>query len=182
MQLFELNEGQLTVSPEALTIKDFAEIWKRDKTKTKKQAISELSFVFFMADITPRNVYRNYAEEERASRIIEDCVSIPKWKADSKVNTAILKYAELHYTKSMKLLDAAECTLDMLEKYFRTVDVSILDDKGKPVYAAKDVIANIEKIGKIYKGIKELKIEVLKEQAEASTIRGGGVVGIFEDE
>ena len=60
-----------------------------------------------------------------------------------------------------------------LEKYFRTIDLTTLDDRGKPIYTAKDLIGNLEKMGKVVDGLTRLEEIVKKEEQAANSNRGG---------
>ena len=48
--LFDYKERNVIVSPEALLIPEFEEIYKRDKSKDKAKAIKELSYIYFISD------------------------------------------------------------------------------------------------------------------------------------
>ena len=179
MNLFELIDHSVVISPQALGIKEFKALWDRDKKKDKRRAIGELSYVFFICDY--KSVYRKYSAGERHNLILED-VSLPDtWEVDDKVKEAVDKYLELHYTSSMRMLDATEAACEKLRQYFETVDLTAVDDHGKPIHNAKDLRANIEAIPKIIQAMKKIREEVEKELSESSYIRGGGEIGIFED-
>ena len=60
-----------------------------------------------------------------------------------------------------------------LEKYFRTIDLTLMDDNGKPIFHAKDLINNLEKMGKVVDGLTRLEEIVKKEEQAANTNRGG---------
>ena len=49
----------------------------------------------------------------------------------------------------------------------------MLDDNGKPIYHAKDLINNLEKMGKVVDGLTRLEEIVKKEEQAANTNRGG---------
>ena len=49
----------------------------------------------------------------------------------------------------MYLLEKSKLAIYKMADYFEGVDFAALDDTGRPVYNAKDVAANLEKLGKI---------------------------------
>jgi hypothetical protein len=102
-----------------------------------------------------------------------------KMKFNSKVLGAIDKYKELSETSAVKLLKAARSSVSKLERYFRTIDLQLLDDHGKPIYHAKDLIANLEKMGKVVNGLEELEEIVKKQQAKNNPNRGGVVTNKY---
>ena len=87
-------------------------------------------------------------------------------KFNPKVLGAIDKYKELSETSAVKLLKAARSSVSKLEQYFRTIDLNLLDDHGKPIYHAKDLITNLEKMGKVVNGLEELE-EIVKNNPSA---------------
>lgn len=55
MRLLKFEGYKVTIAPEALALAPFKRLWNRDKTSNKNKAISEISFIYFMAD--PRSDY-----------------------------------------------------------------------------------------------------------------------------
>jgi len=159
--LIHIIDNKATPSAYALTIIEF-KILNPD----------ELAFVYFMIDHrSPFSVY------EWEQRIIEVKNSIfgdkKKWKPSPKVLGACDKYEKLIETSAVRLLKAARESIIKLEKYFRTIDLQMLDDNGKPIYHAKDLINNLEKMGKVVDGLTRLEEIVKKEEQAANTNRGG---------
>ena len=180
MNLFEIDNHVVTFSPEALTIAPFKALWTRDKSKNKKRAIEELSFVFFMCDFN--SVYSTFGDGEKVKLITEDVITIKDWTPDSKVQEAIDKFKELQTTPSMKLLSSAQKALTKLEEYFEEVDLLEEDEKGKLKHDVTKLTRAIESAGKLNDSIKKLQDAVKKEQADGGALRGGGEIGGFEDE
>ena len=132
----------------------------------------ELAFVYFMIDHkSPFAVY------EWKQRLDEVKTSIfgekNKFKPSSKVLSACDKYEKLLETSAVRLLKAAKESIVKLEKYFRDIDLTVLDDNGKPIYHAKDLINNLEKMGRVVDGLTRLEDIVRKEEQAANTNRGG---------
>ena len=48
-----------------------------------------------------------------------------------------------------------------------------MDDNGKPIFHAKDLINNLEKMGKVVDGLSRLEDIVKREEQAANTNRGG---------
>jgi len=160
--LLTIDGTKVIPSPYALTIPEF---------KTLK--IDELSAVYFLAD--HRSPYIVYAEDERLEKVQESI----KIAASPKIKAAILKYKELSETSAIKLLNAARESVVKLEKYFKEVDLTLTDDNGRPIYHAKDLIANLANMGKVVSGLDELEELVKKQQAKDNPNRGGVVVNKY---
>ena len=97
-----------------------------------------------------------------------------KWKASSKVLEACKKYELLIETSAVRLLKAAKESIVKLEKYFRTIDLTLVDDNGRPIFHAKDLISNLEKMGKVVDGLTRLE-EIVKKEEQANNQNRGGI-------
>jgi len=159
--LIYINDGKAIPSSYSTTILEF-----------KGLSPLELSFVYFMVDHrSPFSVY------EWEQRLIEVKNSIfeekKKWTPSSKVLGACDKYEKLIETSAVRLLKAARTSIVKLEKYFRDIDLHLMDDHGKPIFHAKDLIANLSNMGKVVDGLTRLEDIVKKEAQAANTNRGG---------
>ena len=159
--LIHIKDNKAVPSAYALQIKEF-----------QKLKVEDLTFIYFMVDHrSPFSVY------EWSQREIEVKNSIfgedNKWKASNRVLAACKKYAELIETSAVKLLKAATESVTKLEKYFRDIDLTLVDDNGRPIFHAKDLISNLEKMGKVVDGLTRLEDIVRKEEQAANTNRGG---------
>ena len=129
--LITVSNNVVVPSAYALTINEF-----------KGLKSQELGAVYFYTD--HRSPYAVYDESERLDKIGQDL----KVKFSPKVRGAIDKYKELSETSAVKLLKSARSSVTKLEKYFATINLNVLDDNGKPIYHAKDLISNLAKHGK----------------------------------
>tara|TARA_R110002012_G_scaffold31921_3_gene95032 strand:+ start:4519 stop:5016 length:498 start_codon:yes stop_codon:yes gene_type:complete len=160
--LLTVSKNVVIPSAYALTIAEFTTL------KNK-----ELAAVFFYAD--HNSPYAVYDKGERIKKIEKDL----KIKYSPKVRGAIDKYNELSETSAIKLLKSARTSVQKLEKYFETINLDILDDNGKPIYSAKDLIANLSNMGKVVNGLEELEELVQKQQAKQNPNRGGVVTNKY---
>jgi hypothetical protein len=159
--LIYIDNDKAIPSAYSLTILEFKDL-----------TLEELSFVYFMVDHrSPFSVY------EWKQRNIEVKNSIfgekKKWSPSSKVLGACDKYEQLIETSAVRLLKAAKESIVKLEKYFRDIDLTMMDDNGKPIFHAKDLIANLSNMGKVVDGLTRLEDIVKKEEQAANTNRGG---------
>ena len=176
--LFDFDkEGNLVFSKHALLIKQFKEIWDRDRSLGHRKALQEFMYVYCMSDY--KSEYNGYGIEKEKT-IIEDVITIKNWKPDEVVKDAIEKYNELQLTSSMRHLMSIKKGLESLTEYYKTL---IFDGEDK------ESILNFDptKLQKALKNTDEmmdmyLKVEkkVLGEEVDAR-IRGAGKIGVFED-
>ena len=73
----------------------------------------------------------------------------------------------------MRLLIAAKESVVKLENYFKDIDLTLSDDNGRPIFSAKDLVANLSKMGDVINGISKLEDLVKKEKQVQSSNRGG---------
>ena len=160
--LIEVDGNKVIPSPYALTIPEFS-----------KLKIEELSAVYFFVD--HRSPYSVYEESDRWDHIKE----LLKVSATPNINAAIEKYRELSESSAVKLLKAARESVTKLEKYFKDVDLTMMDDNGKPIFHAKDLISNLANMGKVINGLEELEELVKKQQQKDNPNRGGVVTNKY---
>jgi hypothetical protein len=178
MSLFDLKNGNVVLNPDSLVLPGFREIWKKDKTKGKDKATKEISYVFFMCDYN--SPYAVYPQHKRRDVICKDFMQDEKWKETPEVSEAMIRYKEFQETHTMRLMRAAKGAADKLAGYFENIDFLKIDDKGKPVYTAKDVAYNLEKVGSIVDSLDKLETRIKKEVKTESRVRGGGDIGLYE--
>jgi len=156
--LLTISENVVLPSPYALLIPEFSKLTK-----------NELAFLYHFVD--HRSSYATYEESERQEILIKDFnVSITP-----KLQAGMLKYKELSETHATKLLKAARISVTKLEKYFATIDLTDMDENGRLLYQAKDLVANLSKMGDVVEGLDKLE-ELVKRQAEKDNPNRGGVV------
>jgi hypothetical protein len=173
--MFEVVDYVVQVSPSSLNIPEFKAIWRRDKNRRKKNAHSELSYVYYMCDY--KSEYRNYPEDERAQKVFQDhCLKQlgEKWTPDGNIIEAMNKYIELQVTPSMSYLNSVEGIIHKVKSFLNGVD-NIDED------TMKTILDSIDKANKIVLSLPKIKESVEKEVSEKDKIRGGGEIGIYED-
>lgn len=161
------------ISKDLLTIVDNKAVpsaYTKTILEFKNLDVKSLAYIYFMIDY--RSPYAVYEWEEREDQV-KNSIFDKKWAVSAKVKTACTKYAELTETSSVKLLKAARNSVVKLEKYFRDIDLTVMDDNGKPIFHAKDLINNLEKMGKVVEGLRRLEELVRKEEQANNSNRGG---------
>ena len=67
MNLFKYEGYKVVISPEALMLKPFREIYNRDKSKSKDLAFLELSYIYFYCD--PRSDYQYIIDSDDKDKV-----------------------------------------------------------------------------------------------------------------
>ena len=181
MRLFLIEKNIVVPNPAALTIKEFKEVWLRDKSKNKEQALKELAFTYFLADY--KSVYLSVPAEEREQTIIEDIFEDNYWKPDKAVQAAVLKYQALQEVPTMRLLSSAQESLEQLVTFFKSKDLlNRLDKSGKPVYKPKDITSAMAETARVAEALDSLYAKVKRELDIKGKIRGDNqTLGEYEE-
>lgn len=183
------NKIELNLS-EILLVKEFGALMENARNICKEdpegvyglRAFREFTYIWLALDW--KSPYSDYSEQERHqealndSRISESEFNNPEFRA------ACRKYRALQEsTRSIKLLKAAQNTVDKFIDYFNNVDPEERDPlTGKPIFKVKDLIAEISNLSKVNDELNTLENMVKKELQEASIIRGGAVEGFTPDD
>lgn len=179
MKFFRIEDNKLVVEPEVLTVDVFTQIWKRDKTKGKDNALKDFIYIFYMGSFDSPIFF--LPEDKRKDEVMKYYIKDDKYKADALVVEGISTLKAVNTTPAMLLLQDSYILVDKLRGYFTSVDFKELDDNGKPIYSAKDAMASLANVGKVLESLNKLKETIHKEISEASRTKGGGTTGEFED-
>lgn len=181
MKLLNLKNYQVEVTDEALLCKPIRDLLVKDTSPTKENFFTQCSIIYFMAD--PRSSYNYIVDEKERFEEIKKQEGLPKtYKITKELQTAIDAYKKSVQTTSSLLLEDARMAVDKVRKFLREVDLTLLDDKGKPVYTINTVTSALKMIPQLAKDITETERLVTKELEEASRMRGGDKnKAMFED-
>ena len=180
MDLFDLRDFKVTISPRALLIPEFRTLWDRDNSKDKDKALQELAYVYYLSDFkSPYLLSLDISIV--ADTVAKDFMRDEKYEPDEEVKEAIEKYKELQITPSMRLLNASLTTVNRLTDYLEEVDLNERDDKNKPIYKPSDITNSLKSIGGIVESLTKVRNQVEKEITQAGTLRGQRRKGNRED-
>ena len=173
--------------PEILLVTEFAELVKCERNICKEdpkgikglRAFREFTYIWLALDW--KSPYSDYPEQERHKEALNDSGITEEEFNNPEFRAACRKYRQLQESnRSIKMLQAAQNTVDNFIDYFNTVvDLSERDANGKPVFKTKDIIAEISSLSKVHEELKILEGQVKKEMMETSSIRGGATDGFL---
>lgn len=180
LKLFRYEGYKVIISEEAFALKPFRQIWMRDKTVNKDKATMELGFIYFMMD--PRSDYQYLTDEDERKEAIKEGEGLPpKWEPDKIVQEAMTFYNSFKPTSAL-LLEDTRYAVDKLRKLLRDIDLTQVDDKGKPVYTLNTITTTIKQIPSLVKDLDEAEKALASEMRNAGKMRGQGEKTIFEDD
>ncbi len=184
--LFELNKNNVIVpNPMVLLMIPFEKIWVRDKTVKKNVALKELTFVWASCSKSDDNIWKEIPEgTERWGILKEDLFGKnTKWKPSKLLVEAIDYYkARIPKTAADRLLESTEIAMDKIGDYIRNVDLLETNaNTGTLLHDVKKIHSMSSTMGKMYSDYVALRASIEAGKREESTVRGGGVEGMFED-
>ena len=179
MKLFRYEGYKITISEEALVLTPFKRIWTRDRSANKNRAISELGFIYFMAD--PRSDYQYIIDEESRKTSIKEGEGLPTdWEPDELVLEA-MEFYKTFKPASALLLEDTRVAVDKLRTLLREIDLGAVDDKGKPIYTLNTITATIKQIPALVKDLNEAEAAIAKEISQSNKVRGAQEKSMYED-
>ena len=179
MRLFKFEGYKIVISEEAFLLKPFKKIWQRDRSAGKEKALTELSVIYFMAD--PRSDYLYIVDEESRLNAIKEGEGLPKtWTPDKLVNEALEFYKSFKSTAAL-LLEDTRFAIEKLRKQLRDIDLSAVDDHGKPIYTLNTITSTIKQIPELVKGLDEAEKAIAKEIMQSDKVRGAQDKSMYED-
>lgn len=182
MELFEIKDFELKYSPQAMGITCFKNIFDKDKSKTKDNALKELLFIYYYCDF--RSDFIDIKDiEERTKEIKLNIGLSTDWKIDKVVTEAINFYNKReNSTTEMQLLEAGLEAANKLGEHLKKIELDERNEKtNQPVHDPKKIQSIIELLPKTVKSLIETKREIKKEKSNNTGARGSIQKGMFED-
>lgn len=178
-KIFDLVDGNVVITADALTIPAFELLWNNDKTKGKETATKLIKYIVLMYKWD--SPYSSYIDEiQRHKKLAQEMFNDEKWQPNDITKNAIEMYKRFQDTFSLQFLEANMYGAKKLMEYYYFVNWEEEDKMGKPKYSNTALAANLEKAGGIIKSISTLIEQVKKEQMGPEKSRGGAEISYFE--
>lgn len=191
MKLFEFNSANYTIriaDEHVMLIKEFRDLLsvsfnqgeKGDLDGKKKiRAFKVLGYIHLVYNW--KSPYTEYSDREKHITALQDMNLDEETVRLPEVEQAIAKYLSIQDTRLVKLQKSANRAIDELRDYFDTLDLQERDPvTGKPLFTAKDAIANIAALAKAVSSLKELEDMVKREKEQSKGLKGDVEEGLFD--
>lgn len=179
MRLFKYEGYKITIAEEALLLKPFKAIWKRDKSQSKERALSELGFIYFFCDV--RSDYQYIVDPEERMKEIKIGEGLPEsWQPDDLLKEAIEFYNSFK-TSSILLLEDTRVAVNKFREMLNEINFRELDNNGKPVYPMNTVLSTIKQVPELVKALEEAERSIAKEITQSDKVRGSQSKSMYED-
>ena len=183
-----VNNEVMLNEEEILLVKEFSSLMniERNKTKTDKTgkkrelAFKELKFIYLFFDWG--SPYFQYSEQDRHKEALSDSGLTSEEYNNPVFKEACKKYDELQNSSKIgKLLKASLNTVDKITNYLNNINLEERDPlTGKPIFKAKDILAEISSASKVIDAIKALEISFKKDLEPENALRGNVSQGLFD--
>lgn len=180
--LFKIEGSLVNPYEETLLISPFKEIWERDKSKGKEEALKEMAYMEMMTSLLVTNPYKGYTEEVREIVLIKDLFKNNGWQPDELVNQGMerIKQFQTEASQTYAFYSSAIKAKDTLQKFFNTVDLTKMNFKtGTPMYKPKELTSALLDVDKITANLDALKKKVEEELFEAVKVKGQKEISPF---
>lgn len=182
------NRIELNI-PEILLVREFAELMKNERNICKEDKTGDLKlkafreFTYIYLALSWKSLYSDYTEQERHQEALRDANLTEEEFNNPEFRAACRKFREIQDSnRSIKMLKAAQTTIDNFIDYFTTiVDFNERDANGKPVFQGKNIAGELSKLRELHEDLVSFENLVKKEVSEQSAIRAGAVEGFIPD-
>lgn len=180
--LFILENNIAKPNVETLLISPFKEIWERDTTPHKEEAIKDFTYIELMSSKRKSNPYAEYIDDKRREKLIEMLKRPSDWKEDELIKNALVAIDDIqregsfNYTMYKQSLD----TLIKTREYLLNIDLNERNKSGMPVYKPSEVYASLEKVEKLMISMNNLKEKVDQDWFDSNKVRGSKVINPLE--
>lgn len=181
MKLFKLN-NEYEVVPEKDTIMlvpEFKALWMVKynsmpgdiKGLDRRRGKMEIQYLYFFCDY--RSEFSELPIGERREQALNAAGMDHDYRISDELKAAEEKYLAMQETRELRLVRAAFNKVDKLSAYMNS-NVEIDDDNYK---ASMDAVT---KVGNMLKGLKELEMQLKKQEAGGKRIRGDQESGFLK--
>lgn len=188
MKFFILNTAtnQIMVNDcVILLLPEFRKLWNEDRNVSKSDkdgkkrmlAFKEFTYIWWMLDW--ESPYRSEPEMTRHDFALQISGLTDDEFNDVYFRSACRAYKEFQEEKaiSLRLLKSVYNTVNRFIDYFNNVDPMERNDDGKPIYKAKDIMDEVNKLDMVTESLVKLEMKVKSQMNETGNIRGGEVDG-----
>lgn len=167
MNLFELIDNKVVFSPQLIALKPFRDIWIKDKTKNKNNALDSFYYIWYMTDMTsPYQIIRD--EKKRHDEVIRD-IGLDGFKITKDIKVAMSFYKKMSRSMISSLYESALESLDVVQSTFKDSKKIIAASPNK-LKDMNTILVAMKQIPLVMKDLRNAESELIKEQKEKTNI------------
>jgi hypothetical protein len=182
MDLFTIENNIVRPTPHALLLSPFKELWERDTSSKKERAIQDFSYIEFVCSMRKSNPFSGYTDDVKASQVAKIIYKDEYYKPDELQEECIEFYIKLRDESSptINFYKKALTGAEKLSNFFETVDFSLMNDRGIPIYKPGDLARSLKDAPDILASMHKMKEKVDQELFDSTKNRGDREINHFE--
>lgn len=185
MDLFEIVNGHIVPTVQALTTEPFKGIWNNDLTEDKEYAMQIFDYVEKLCSPKKSNAFYGIFGEARVLRVKKEVFGHQDYEIDTNILFAVMKYRELLEIScpSYPLLEDSLATAEGVRAYLKTLSTSMgsTTNSGALRIKPKEILAALSEVTVVVKRIETLRNEVNSEALAEGKTRGERIPGPYEE-
>lgn len=173
--LFKVENKRVVPHVETLLLYPFNEIWERDNTEDKTEAIEDFTYIEFMGSVKKTNPFSGYHSDIKASKIQEAIITREDWSPDTLIviGIAVLEKMQREASVTYNYYISAKIAAEKMQNFFETFDINTVNTKTlNPLYKPKDITSALLDTSRVLQNLKELEEKVDNEIYESAKIKG----------
>ena len=180
MKLIRVEDYQMSVSDEALLVKQFRRLWNMDRSLGKETFYKQMSILFFT--YSPASNYTYISDEKERMKEVMEQEGIPDFKPTPEFKAAVEIYKKLCQTPEGLLLESTYKFLEKSRKALDALDYEQIDDPKEKVNTMKIGMGIVALIPKLMKDLSAAKAAVEKELEEQNNARGSQELTVLDND
>lgn len=182
MDIFEVEGNVVVPTIHARLLSPFREVWDRDKSEKKQQAILEFKFIEFTCSMRKSNPYSGFEEDIRAKKVAEKIFPDIEFEPDEQLLKCIEEYKMFRDEASptVRFYEAALTGAEKLANFFIDVDFTKTNDKGVPLYKPGEIARALKDAPDILSSLNKMKEKVDQEIFDQVKTRSGKEINPLE--
>ena len=180
--LFIVEDKKVSPHTETLLIFPFKEIWERDESPNKENAMEEFAYIEFVSSMKKSNPYAGYEEVQKREKVKEHIITRNEWEPDTLVEEAIVKCKSFQHEASptYSYYMAAKLGANKMQTFFNTFDMNEKNERsGNPIYKPKDITQALNDTAKVLENLNTMKEKVEQELFESTRMKGQKEISPF---
>lgn len=170
--MFDIQGGKIKLSTDDLSIPPFKEYY--NNSKDKELALKEIEYIIWLYKWnTP---YEAYPEKERASVVGDDIFQDKNYQPTEQMKYLAKRFQEFQQTPGTRLLSssqaAAEGLIETLNQY---------SEGNMDIDTALKITRILKDVSGVVKSLDIAMKQAKAEQVETGRVKGGGVIGLYEN-
>ena len=169
--MFDIKGDKISLNAEDLAIPPFKEHY--NSAKDKSLALKEIEYIIWLYKWnTP---YEAYPADKRAAIVAKDVFGDEKYIPSDQVKALAKRFLEFQETPGTRLLSASQTAAEGLIAALNDYSTGLMD-----IDTAIKVTRILKDVGNIVKSLDIAMKQAKAEQIEAGRIKGGGIIGLYE--